>query len=360
MTFNLNMMPASEGDALHLCWGSDSALFHALIDLGRTRDYKLQRSKYREIGHFELLVITHIDADHIEGAMPLVKENSAPFTVGDVWFNAWHHLRNAKLRSEGAVNFETLSAKQGEKLSEGILKFSWPWNAAFGLEGIASVNSLIAKSPLSLNGGLQVTLLSPSDSELIALEPVWMRELKRAHLRPHDPDEAEPEPDLSLESLARLNVDALAMAPFVEDDSEPNGASIAFLAQFDSKTILLGADAHPNVIEAQIRKLGFSEARPMKLDLFKLCHHGSKFNLSPTLLKLIDCTKFAISTDGSRHGHPDREAIARLLMNDRKRHKTLYFNTHQAHSELWADEKLQTQYNYRCVIPDTPGISIEL
>jgi hypothetical protein len=31
---------------------------------------------------------------------------------------------------------------------------------------------------------------------------------------------------------------------------------------------------------------------------------------------LIDCTRFAFSTNGDRHSHPDAETIARILVND--------------------------------------------
>jgi hypothetical protein len=83
--------------------------------------------------------------------------------------------------------------------------------------------------------------------------------------------------------------------------------------------VLLGADAHPGAIETSLRSLGASEASRYKLDCFKVSHHGSKANTSPELLKIIDCTCFAFSTDGSRHGHPDPEAIARILTADSRK-----------------------------------------
>ena len=41
--FRLTMHPASDGDALVLTWGEVGNLHHALIDLGRTNDYKKLR-----------------------------------------------------------------------------------------------------------------------------------------------------------------------------------------------------------------------------------------------------------------------------------------------------------------------------
>ncbi len=127
--------------------------------------------------------------------------------------------------------------------------------------------------------------------------------------------------------------------------------------------MILGADAHPTRIAATLASKGYSANNPLKVDLFKLCHHGSKRNLSPELLTMLDCTRFAISTNGTRHGHPDAEAIARVLANDPERPKTLYFNSSHAQAGLWSDETLQVAWRYTCVYPDPlgkPGIDIDI
>ena len=361
--FRLTMHPASEGDALTLSWGNDDRLFHGLVDLGRPSDYRALRPELVKMERFEFFVISHIDADHIGGAMPLVKEKSAPFRPADVWFNAWHHLSKAAARRLAqAETLESLSGKQAEKVSNAIVAFKWPWNCAFEPSGIVSVDTPGRQDPFEIAGGLRVTLLSPSDKELAALEPVWINELARAGLRPMDPDEVRDEPADDLEALGRLNVEVLAGKPFVEDTAKPNGSSIAFVAEFDSRRVLLGADAHPGVIERSLRKLGYNETRKLKLDLFKLCHHGSKANTSPSLLKIIDCVNFAISTDGTKHGHPDPETIARILSNDPKRFKTIYFNVNQEHARVWATENIQKQYNFVCELPPRtdPGLTIDI
>ena len=202
--FRLEMYPASEGDALVLTWGELGQLFYALIDLGRAANYETLRPVLHRIGRLELFAISHIDADHIEGAMPLLKERTAPFIPSDVWFNAWHHLKNARYRLKHLDEFESLSVTQGEKLSAGIVRFDWPWNKAFGVHGIVSTDSPAAQRPIVLDGGLRLTLLSPSDRELAALEPVWMEELSRANLRLFDPDETRRSMTTSFEVLSTL------------------------------------------------------------------------------------------------------------------------------------------------------------
>ena len=353
-TFKLAMHPASEGDALMLSWG-DAKLNHALVDLGRTGDYKALKPLLGEIGEFELFTISHIDADHIEGAVPLFKEAVLPFKARHVWFNARHMLEAAKKRMTERVE---LGAVQAEKVTTGILKSKWPWNAQFA-SGIVSLDSAEARAPLTFAGNLKLTLLSPSDGKLAKLLPVWDAELKKANLRTADPDEVKESLAEGREQLSALNVTFLAEQKFKIDTTEPNGSSITFIAEFDGRRVLMGADSHPDIVEASLRALGASETNKYRLDCLKVSHHGSKANTSPSLLKIIDCTRFAFSTDGSRHHHPDAETIARILVNDPDRKKTLIFNFRQDSTIQWDEAGLKAKWNYECLFPDQGKTGIE-
>ncbi len=358
--FTLTMHPASEGDCLQLSWGDTAGPHHALVDLGRTKNYRALAPALRGLANVELLVISHIDADHIEGAVPMASEPSAPFVPADVWYNGHHHLEAAEKRRDAKGGLHPLGAAQAEKLSNGIHRFGWAWNRAFGASGIASIDTPPTAS-IQLAGGLKITLLSPGDAELAALKPMWETELAKANLRPFDPDMPKPDAPPGLHALATLNVRALATEPFMPDRAAPNGSSIAFLAEFNGRTALLGADAFPNIIEQSLRRLGYSETNRLKVDLFKLCHHGSRRNTSPTLLKLLDCTRFAISTDGTKHDHPDPQTIARVLVNDPARPKDFYFNFCQPNATAWQKEEIEQEFAYACHFPsDGAGLTIEI
>lgn len=353
-TFKLAMHPASEGDALMLTWG-DAKLHYALVDLGRTGDYKALKPLLGNIGAFELFTISHIDADHIEGAVPLFKEEVLPFKARNVWFNARYQLNAANKRMTERVD---LGAIQAEKVTAGIVKSKWPWNAQFA-SSIVSLDSPEARAPLTFDGNLRLTLLSPSDRKLAELLPVWDAELKKANLRTADPDEVEASLAEGREQLSALNVAFLAAQKFQIDTTKPNGSSITFIAEFDGKRVLMGADSHPDIVEASLRALGASETNKYRLDCLKVSHHGSKANTSPALLKIIDCTRFAFSTDGSRHHHPDAETIARILANDPGRKKTLIFNFRQNSTSQWDDDELKKKWNYECLFPEAGKTGIE-
>lgn len=364
MPLTLTMHPGSDGDALTLTWpgsgpgsgpGQDNAPRHALIDLGRSADYRALRPWLAATGTLALFVATHIDADHIEGAMPLVAEAVPPFAPADVWFNGRRHLRAAWQRLHG---LQAMGILQAEKLSDGITCFGWPWNVAFG-GGPVSTDSLDAACTLDVQG-LRVTLLSPSDVELANLSKDWEAALAKANLRLDDPDEAPPTP-AGLERMAALNVRALAAAPMRPDSATPNGSSIAFLAEHGGKRVLMGADAHPGVLERALAARGYGPQNRLAIDVFKLSHHGSRANTSPALLEMIECTRFAFSTDGSRHHFPDPETVARILVADPDRDKVLYFNYRQPQALMWDDARLQSEWHYSVVMPDegTTGLVID-
>lgn len=358
--FRLAMHPASEGDALILAWGDEEAPRHALIDLGRTGDYKALKPLLRSIGRFELFCLTHIDADHIEGAVPLFKEADLPFEADRIWFNARAQLVIAKDRLP-PLGLEALGAAQAEKVTAGILKSGWRWNGDFE-SSVVSLDSPEAAAPIQLEGGLTLRLLSPSDHKLAQLLPVWDAELAKAGLRTTDPDAVERALVAGREFLSGPNVDQLAATPFRIDTTKPNGASIVFIAEFAGRRVLMGADSHPDVVETAVRALGFDETNRLRLDCLKVSHHGSKANSSPSLLRILDCRRFAFSTDGSRHDHPDRETIARILKNDPERAKTLIFNFRQPNTECWDDADLMRRWRYECVFPPdgTDGIEFEI
>ncbi len=346
-TFRLTMHPAGDGDCLVLTWGT-SQLHHLIVDLGRTATYESIRPQIAGLDNVELFVMSHVDADHIAGSMPMVREPHPPFQPKRVWFNAREQLLASIDRSR---SIEPFSTRQGDKLSRGIVAFNWPWNAEFASE-IVSTDSPEAAAPIAIADGLTIRLLSPTDIGLQALLPKWAATTTAAHARPADPDPDDTPPSTRFESLGLgPDVARLAAERYVSDDTEPNGSSIAFIAEFAGRRVLLAADAHAEVLEAAIAPLAAAEGGRYRIDLIKVGHHGSRANTSPDLLRLVDCTRFAFSTNGDRHGHPDPQAVARLLVADRERAKTLYFNYCQPSTTIWKADKLRALWNYDCVMP---------
>ncbi|MEW6441602.1 MAG: hypothetical protein AB1640_11770 [bacterium] len=347
MTFRVTLHPGMDGDCIVVSWGSSVNLHHLVVDLGRSGTYRAIRSQLENLDNVELFVMSHIDADHIAGAIPMIRQDTPPFTPRRVWYNSRPQLAAAQTRRP---ILEPLSARQGEKLARGIVNFEWPWNAEFESE-IVSTDNPEAHEPIEIADGLTIRLLSPSNDKLAELLPEWDRELKQANIRTFDPD-VDPDPlGPQFEPFGALNVDALVAKDYEADRNEANGASIAFIAEFESKRILLAADSHSEVLEKALEPLAQAEGGKYRFDLVKVSHHGSSGNTSKAFPGLIDCTRFAVSTNGSRHQHPDPESIARFLAADKHRNKTLYFNYRQPSTNVWDSTRLKTTWNYDCVFP---------
>src|SRR5262245_38687628 len=93
----IEMLTDGHGDCLWFEYGNPSKPSRVLIDGGATGTYKRAlRDKLRALGAqtppFELLVVTHIDADHIAGTLDLLEDRDMPFKASDVWFNGYRHL----------------------------------------------------------------------------------------------------------------------------------------------------------------------------------------------------------------------------------------------------------------------------
>lgn len=344
--FELAMLPAKDGDCLVLSYGEEPGR-RILVDGGRASTADALIDHLANPGGpgraLEVAVVTHIDADHIAGALKLIPHPRRP-PIGDIWFNAYHHLAPAP------ADYETFSAVQGERLSDAIAVACLPWNRAF--DGAAAcVEAEGDVRTLALADGLGITLLSPDRERLERLRPTWRAEVFKAGA---DRTQADiPDADVGgFEAFGGVpNIEALAARPDKPDRAVPNGTSIAFLAEWRGRRVLFGADAHPDLLAAAIRRL--TGGGRLRVDLFKVAHHGSAANITSGLLELLDCERFAFSTDGSKHGHPDAEAVAKILaFCSPGQPKTLYFNYRRPGTTVWAEPAQMTKYGYRCIFPD--------
>ncbi|HYN23016.1 MAG TPA: MBL fold metallo-hydrolase [Thermoanaerobaculia bacterium] len=345
---SIEMLPAQHGDCLWIEYGDPGKTRRILVDCGLRSTYRdlAQRLRDRPDLTFELLVLTHIDADHIEGAIPLLQE-VGPERFGDVWFNGWKHL---------PLPPDALGALHGEIFSALLTSRGFSWNQRWQSAAIV----LPDDGPLpriTLEGGLTLTLLSPTRERLADLKTDWNEELEKLGLEPGDAKDAlaalEDRPKLQPDALGppKIDVEALSEAPFKPDDSAANGSSIVLLAEHDGKAILLGADAFSPVLEESVRRLlRETGQKRLRLDACKVPHHGARRNNGAGLLALLDCEDFLFSTDGSRtYHHPHPETIARILTT--RKGARLHFNYRSDENESWADTDLQREWAYEAFHP---------
>lgn len=329
----VELLPAEYGDCILLSYG-DGAPRHVLIDAGTMPTWQSALRPHlvaRGVRHLELFVLTHIDADHIAGAIPMLEDPNLPVTIDEVWFNGWQHLPK-----------RFLSVKQGERFSELIRDRRIPWNAQFG-DRAACVDDTPPKRVL--RGGLELTLLSPTPKELGRLAREWKREIDRHFLGIATGVPRRPQ-FLARHPTTSTDVGKLAATTFRSDTSIPNGSSIALLVEYEGRALILAGDAHVAVlrrsIDVLLRARGVAR---LGIDALKVSHHGSRGNTSVDLLQMLDCRRFLISCNGDVHNLPDNEAVGRILQHGGDR-PHLYFNYHCPRTQAWDDDTLRARYRF--------------
>jgi hypothetical protein len=348
--FNVKMLPADYGDCLWITYGTDARQHQILIDGGTKESaIRLKRritSLNKRQRHFELFVITHIDSDHIGGALSLLRDMEAlGVTFGDVWFNGWKHIAPLNL-----------TPREGELLSANIVERKLNWNSSFG--GATVMVSDKGELPVcQLPGGMKLTVLSPTLVQLDRLMKHWYKVITDAGLVPGQA-KGEPVPGglvLSDDDSQPINVETLSDTVFKGDNAVANGSSIALLAEYEGRRCLLAADAFAPLLAASIKRLLKFESRAkLKLDAFKLSHHGSRANTSKALLDLIECPRYLFSSNGKQFGHPHRESVARVIKFGGAS-PSLYFNYRTVINGVWDDEELIERFDYHPVYCDAQG-----
>lgn len=144
-----------------------------------------------------------------------------------------------------------------------------------------------------------------------------------------------------------IDIVSLASSQFKEDRAEPNGSSIALSVEYENHSFITGADAHPTVLANNIDRLLAESVDPfLKLDAYKVAHHGSRANTSRKLLEKLACPRYLVSTNGDQFGHPDKEGIARIIKFSGKE-KDIFFNYETDHTTIWHAEDLENQHKYQ-------------
>ncbi|MGN8121395.1 ComEC/Rec2 family competence protein [Pseudomonas sp. 22082] len=346
--FRLTALPASFGDCLWIEYGEEHSPSVILVDAGPSAPKSLKK-RLEQLsargGHLELVVVTHVDRDHIGGMLSLLEKNFYDVPVRDFWFNGFRHL-SAK---------EAFGEKQGERLTGLLLEKGVPWNAAIKNSGFMVTQE--ACPTFEIPGGAKITLLSPDAEQLENLRASWVKVCGEADLYADVPAETEYFGKDGLEAFgaaAPLNVQMLASEAFSEDTTVANGSSIAFVIEYEGKRVLLGADAYPSrLIKSLIQTWG---KPPFQFNLIKVPHHGSENNVSKEFIEALDCKQYLFSSNGASYHHPAQQAVARVIHYGTQ--PELLFNYRSAYSEIWDDQFLKAIHKYSTTYGNDEGISI--
>lgn len=156
---NIKTYKAGEGDAFLISFGVEKDI-NILIDMGLENTYKdyikTDLESLKQISKkIDLLVITHVDIDHINGAIPFILDNGFErniIEISEVWHNTYRHLQFNKEKSDKISDKEQKALKsliyqnktisnenglseikveEGLALGSSLIKYKYDWNKSF-------------------------------------------------------------------------------------------------------------------------------------------------------------------------------------------------------------------------------------
>jgi ribonuclease BN (tRNA processing enzyme) len=305
---NLNVLQAAYGDCMILKSGSQSESsqtnsHHFLIDGGPASTFnnglKGELQKIRENGgRVDLLIVSHVDNDHINGLLKLMQDLSLQKTsnkrwtieIDALWYNAFSRtigqriegrlralLRNTRtvFKTRSRAQMTVRGIREGHDLYQYAHELGIEINPQFNKDTI-----IVTDKPKELKfGNLKFLVIGPTRKNLEDLRKEWLDWLDKH------------EKALKRRADYRLAIQA--------DKSIPNLSSIMFLAKENDDSILFTGDGlgeHVIYGLKQARLLGSS--RPVHVNILKLPHHGSDRNITRDFFTNVTADKYLISANG--------------------------------------------------------------
>ncbi len=364
---SIKMYPARNGDAFLISSRAPSSVA-ILIDGGYAATF--DQHICDDLGRFakagrclDLVIATHIDADHIAGLLAFFKKNghaTRPNVIGvrHVMHNSMRSLQaNSGAGGKQAISDRDIleeirrrgypkpknkpftpseiSVREGSSLAALLLGGGYCWNSKDGNMRVDSTGY----PGHEINASSRVKVIGPAPARLEALCSWWIRELRRLGFI--DKIGKSEKFDDAFEFLcAAKNFSAVAQPgnishrmhknreladAYLPDDSLTNASSISLILEVNSIRLLFLADSWASDTEQALKSLKPSKA-PLIFDAIKLSHHGSLRNTSPALLELIDSPRYLISSNGEQHDHPSIEVLKAIVDRPATFSRKLFFN----------------------------------
>jgi hypothetical protein len=316
----LEALRAKYGDALLLHSGDEDDPQLVVIDGGppgvyndalRPRLEELREERGLEEGtplDIALMMVSHIDEDHIAGILQLVgklKDLQAsgeprPWKIRRFWHNAFDDIIGNDDVAVASTASVVSTASIGDLLRpEGSLVLASVGQGrelrklldALGLAGNPPFKGLVRAGKKAFKiGDLTLTVVAPLEEEIAALQEDWDKKIK---------------PILKKEKDAAARAKAAAYV----DESVYNLSSIVMLVESQGKRLLLTGDGRGDHTLRGLKEAKLLDKKGrMEVDVLKLPHHGSVRNVESDYFEAIRAKHYVVSADG-KFDNPDLETL---------------------------------------------------
>ena len=350
MLFTLEAVEAKHGDALLLHYGEPGDPKIILIDGGpsgvwggtlRNRIEAIRDARgIDESQPLRMVMVSHIDDDHITGIIELTKDMlradqdgaTRPFRITTLWHNSFDDLvQEVKITetmaasgadvatmkaAEAAFGMDgsgprlspqsiqamaaeaqavIASVKQGRDLRNNAAALGLKVNTGFKRTVIAPKTGATVRD---MGSGLSFTVIGPHQAQLDALQNEWAKGI----------DQLKKQGKLTPASTEAFAAELL-------EKTATNLSSIVVLAEAGGRTMLLTGDGRSDFIVDGLQAAKLLHGGRIHVDLLKVPHHGSVRNFNQRFFEQVTADHYVISANG-KFDNPD-VAMLKLLFDAR-------------------------------------------
>lgn len=320
--------------------GLAEACYNESLNIGGELKETLEKIK-KDKEYIDLLILTHIDDDHIKGILEWFKRDiNARDLIKKVWFNSGK-LISESLEIEENPNLK-INIEDKDVVTTGI-------NEGIDFENYISENHIWERN-LIMSGqiinfyNVEFNILSPNKEALKKLLELYEEKA------PSSLTAGKKDWDISISEF----IENEKKNKFSEDRSVTNGSSISFILKYKDRVLMFLGDSHPTKITNALIELGYSQENPIVLDLLKVSHHGSKNNTHKNFLKHIKSDNYAILTNSETHNHPHKRTLARIISENEN--AKFHFNYDEIKNLIFSPTDFEEHKNFS--IKYSPNIEL--
>lgn len=378
MQVKFQTFPVGSGDCITLLLKNDDKEVHIMADCGlytqEVNDFIVNEFH----GHIDYLIVTHIDNDHINGLIAMLK-STPNLTVNHIFYNCYQRtsddlqewdekmVANVKrvfghLPAVVDMLEQKIKAETSMTLAELILgneKWKKAWRREYVTEDSAAID-------LENDMG-RFIFLSPTKKALDDLDKEY-RTLFWKTLYKQKKDDYKKEETI-YESLMRIMeqedneglyeepvsskvLDENALKFYADEKmkglSPANEASIAFIWEHEGHRILFTGDANPDQVVKKIGDVYKDTPKPVLFDAIKISHHGSAHSTSRELVSIADSERYFVT--GGANTRPSYQALSRIIIaplpEDLSHREIRYNRENDILKSLASNESLKEKLHY--------------
>ena len=387
MTATIKTFHSGTGDSIFLRLEEGELSYTIMVDCGWYEEPIRHYVQDTLGGKIDLLIVTHIDNDHIVGVRDML--GMSGIKVGRIIFNCYQRNALGEKKKLDKYQQERLSAIEKEI---GLIVGDIVENAEHDVDAPEAMKGLAATilgrrdlkrawdKDYTVNGmdidlkyWGKITFLSPTMKEIENLDKefrhvlfdelnvdhtmgVWNKKedlyeilLRYAMLQSPAADEVGDKDVAGTNDLEDELKKAAKEPVDTNSISAANKASLAFVWEKNEHRILFMGDANPDVVVKGLLDHYKEKPFPVLFDAIKVSHHGSHYNTTAELLRHVDSAHYFF-TGGTEGKRPSEAAIGRIVLREPPEgisKRTLHFNYKTTLVEkLKGDKALQEKYQF--------------